>query len=406
MTEKKYNLTIAFSLVTSLFFLWGVSYGLLDTMNKNFQDQLGINKANSGLLQFAYFGAYFVVALPAGWIMAKAGYKTGIIIGLSLFAAGSLLFIPATSLHQFWFFLLSFFILACGLGFLETAANPYITLLGNPKTADARINFSQSFNGLGQAVGPFLGGFFILGIEKVEGANHLAQNMAGVRMVYVGIAIILILIIIAFLLTKMPDKRAAEENKEATNNSSAKNPLSSPAFKKGLLAQFLYVGAQVTAAAFFINYATSHWSGLSSEHAAYLLSASLTSFMIGRFVSTGIMLKFSAEKIMGVYAVVNTFLLILVCFGIEKISVIALMASFFFMSIMFPSIFSLSIRELDSNTAKIGSSYLIMSIVGGALYPSVQGWIADITGSIALSYVLPLTSYLYVIWFSFTYKRS
>ncbi len=392
------NVKVAFILVTSLFLLWGLSYGLLDVMNKNFQNQLGITKANSGLLQAAYFGAYFVIAIPASMVARKYSYKVGIIMGLFLYAVGALMIIPASNNANFYMFLLAFFVLACGLGSLETNANPYITKLGSDDKASFRINFAQSFNGVGQFIGPILGGQLFLAVSH----GNIEENMANVQMVYVGIAAIVICIMIAFLVTKMPDSVDDEQESEKIEGSCAYNEvLKYKHFKLGVLAQFLYVAAQVGAGAFFINYAVEHWEGLKDADAASYLSIALVAFLIGRVVTTPLMVKFQSHIILGIYSLINTILVCSLFVLHGQISVYALIAVFFFMSISFPTIFALSVVKIPTSFVKPASSMLIMSIVGGAIMPYFMGKIADISGSTAMGFFLLVPCFLYVAWYGF-----
>lgn len=399
MKTSSANIKLAIALVTSLFFLWGVSYGLLDVMNKNFQTHLGINKANSGFLQMAYFGAYFVIAIPASKVAQKYSYKMGIIMGLLLYAIGALLIIPASSNANFNLFLLAFFVLACGLGSLETNANPYITKLGSDETSSFRINMAQSFNGVGQFIGPIIGGKLFLSLSH----GNLDANMKNVQMVYVGIAAIVIAIMLVFLLTKMPDggsSDAEEVSVQPTVSGSGPSLLSYPHFKFGVLAQFLYIAAQVGAGAFFVNYSVEHWQGLTDEKAAYLFSVALVAFMVGRVVSTPLMKILPANKLLGIYSIANVLLILLVYAGINQISVWILIAVFFFMSISFPTIFSLSLMNLPDEKVKPASSLLIMSIVGGAIMPTIMGSVADSMGT-ATSFLLLVPCFAYVVWYAF-----
>ncbi|PAF42282.1 L-fucose:H+ symporter permease [Helicobacter sp. 11S03491-1] len=387
------NFKIAFILVTSLFFLWGLSYGLLDVMNKNFQTHLGITKANSGLLQTAYFGAYFVMALPAGWIANRFSYKVGIIVGLLLYAIGALLIIPASNGADFDLFLFAFFVLACGLGSLETNANPYITKLGQEKDAAFRINVAQSFNGVGQFVGPILGGHLFLSLAN----GHLEKNMSNVQGVYVGIAFIVLLIMLVFILVKMPQANLKDEE-DVHEHICLKKIFSYPHFNFGLLAQFLYVAAQVGAGAFFINYATEHWTELSDEKAAYYLSAALVAFMLGRVFTTPLMKIFSPQKLLAIYSGINVILGAILFMGIPVVSVYVLIGVFFFMSISFPTIFALATKDLHTRHVKFGSSLLVMSIVGGAIMPYLMGKVSDNFGT-SYGYLLLVPCFAYVAWY-------
>lgn len=365
------NLRLAFVLVTSLFFLWGFSYGLLDVLNKHFQETLDITRARSALLQAAYFGAYFLMALPAAKLMERYGYKTGILLGLGLFATGALLFIPATGAGVFEYFLFALFVIACGLACLETAANPYVTVLGAPESSERRLNLSQSFNGLGSFIAPIIGGklFFGASSSGISGSH-------GVQMIYVAIALVVIAIAMLIWRTKMPEIRGDESIGETAESSA---PLFSRRhFTLAVVAQFFYVAAQVGAGAFFINYVVEHAPGMGSERAAYLLSVALGCFLAGRFLTTALMGAIAPARLLTVYAVVNVLLTGVVIAGLGWTSVVALIATFFFMSIMFPTIFALGVKGLGAQT-KRGASFIIMSIVGGAIVPWFMGRIADVT---------------------------
>ncbi|MQP77589.1 L-fucose:H+ symporter permease [Stenotrophomonas sp. MYb238] len=367
---RRYRL--AFVLVTSLFFLWGFSYGLLDVLNKHFQEALDITRARSALLQAAYFGAYFLMALPAARLMERHGYKTGILLGLGLFAAGALLFIPATAAGVFEYFLFALFVIACGLACLETAANPYATVLGPAESSERRLNLAQSFNGLGTFIAPFIGGklFFGASASGISGSH-------GVQLIYVATAIVVIAIAVLVWRTRMPE--ATGEAAVATAATGHVPLFAQRHFVFAVVAQFFYVAAQVGVGAFFINYAVDHVPGLSSERAAYLLAVALGCFLAGRFLTTALMGAVSPARLLAVYAVVNIVLCGVVVAGLGKVSVAALIAVFFFMSMMFPTIFALGVKGLGAQT-KRGASFIIMAIVGGAIVPWFMGRIADARG--------------------------
>ena len=389
--SKSYLIPII--LVTSLFFLWGLAYGLLDVLNKHFQETLHINKMRSTLLQAAYFGAYFLMALPAGWVMNKLGYKKGIIAGLLLYAAGALLFYPSAQQASFPFFLAAMFILACGLTFLETAANPYITVLGNPETAAFRLNLSQSFNGVGSFLGPVIGGALFFGDQETAGAAELGN----VKFVYIIIAVIVLAVAFLFVRVNMPEVKDEELPGEGSSPVADKPLFSQPHFVWAIVSPVFYVAAQVGIAALFINYCTEKGLGIDSERAAYLLSASLVLFTIGRFAGTALMKKIAPARLMAIYAAVNVALCAMVIWGEGMPSVYALMAIFFFESIMFPTIFALGIRGLGAHT-KRGSSFIIMSIVGGALVPYAMGWLAENYGT-PFSYTIPMACFAVVFFY-------
>ncbi|MBZ7963842.1 L-fucose:H+ symporter permease [Campylobacter sp. 2457A] len=406
MTDSK-NIKIAIILVTSLFFLWGVSYGLIDVMNKNFQNHLHITQHESGFLQLAYFGAYFIIALPAGYIANKYSYKVGIMFGLALYAIGSLMIIPATNLASFHLFLFAFFILACGIGSLEASANPYMVKLGDEKNASFRINAAQSFNGFGQFLGPIIGGALFLSItkqgqsaskEQIETA--LVENMGNVQLVYVGIAAIVILILIAFALNKIPEGSAVNSDYKQKDYSKSIEVFKHRHFNLGLLAQFLYIANQVAAGAFFINYVVEHNENLKDEQGAYYFSIALVAFMIGRIVSTPLMKKIKGENILGIYSLINTVLCIGLYFVHGFLSIVLLIAVFFFMSISFPTIFAIATKNLPFNQVKLGGSLLVMSVVGGAIMPSIVGLINDHYNT-SMGYLAMAPLFLYVAWYGF-----
>ncbi|WP_349688491.1 L-fucose:H+ symporter permease [Campylobacter jejuni] len=407
MTDSK-NIKIAIVLVTSLFFLWGVSYGLIDVMNKNFQNHLHISQHESGFLQFAYFGAYFIIALPAGgYIANRFSYKMGIIFGLALYAIGALLIIPATNLASFHLFLFAFFILACGIGSLETSANPYMTKLGDEKNASFRINAAQSFNGLGQFVGPIIGGALFLSITKQEeGASKeqieaaLVANMGNVQLVYIGIAVIVILILIAFVANKLPEGSAVSDDYKQKDDSKPIYVFKHRHFNLGLLAQFLYIANQVAAGAFFINYVVEHNEGLKDAQGAYYFFIALVAFMLGRIVSTPLMKIIKGEKILGFYSLINVLICFSLYFASGFFSIVLLIALFFFMSISFPTIFAVATKNLPLNQVKLGGSLLVMSIVGGAIMPIIIGFINDHYGTGA-GYLAMAPLFLYVAWYGF-----
>jgi FHS family L-fucose permease-like MFS transporter len=387
------NYTLPLILVTSLFFLWGLAYGLLDVLNKHFQETLNITRQRSTLLQAAYFGAYFLIALPAGIFMNKAGYKKGIMAGLLLYATGALLFYPSASMASFPFFLLSLFILASGLTFLETAANPYITVLGKPETSEFRLNLSQSFNGVGSFIGPIIGGMLFFGNEKTAGTEG---NLDNVKLVYIGIAAIVLIVCWIFFRTPMPEIK--EDNLVSEAAATSPKKLSGQShFIWAVITQFFYVAAQVGIAALFINYCTEKNVGISNEQASYYLSASLLLFTIGRFAGTAIMKFIAPNKLLALYAVINIILCAIAVWFDGMLPIYALMAIFFFESIMFPTIFALGVKNLGTDT-KRGSSFIIMSIVGGAIMPYLMGWMAD-QYSTAFAYIIPMFCFLFVVYY-------
>lgn len=393
MNNNSRNYTLPIILVISLFFLWGLAYGLLDVLNKHFQETLNITKQRSTLLQAAYFGAYFLIALPAGVFMQKAGYRKGIITGLLLYATGAILFYPSAQNESFPFFLLALFVLASGLTFLETAANPYITVLGKPESSEFRLNLAQSFNGVGSFLGPIIGGALFFGNKPTTGSSQLDT----VKYVYIAIAAIVLLVAFLFFKTQMPEVKE-EELVIDEKGHAGKKLFQHTHFIWAIVAQFFYVAAQVGTAALFINYCTEKNVGINNARAAYLLSGSLVLFTAGRFAGTALMKVIAPNKLLALYALINICLCAVVVLVPGIISVYSLMAIFFFESIMFPTIFALGIKNLGVYTKK-GASYIIMSIVGGALVPLVMGSLAQ-SHSTPFSYIVPMICFVFVFFFA------
>jgi FHS family L-fucose permease-like MFS transporter len=406
---------LPFMLVTSLFLLWGFAHGLLDVLNKHFQNILHVSKAQSGLVQFSLYIGYLIMAIPAGLIMKRFGYKFGIILGLGLFALGAFLFYPAATFGSFYPFLIALFIIACGLACLETAANPYSTALGPKESASQRINFSQSFNGLGWILGPLIGGLLIFGASKTGSANKFDSLLTP----YMIIGSVVVLVAIAFIFTPLPDI------KEKDIEGSEENPpmrmlLKHPFFIIAVVAQFLYVAAQTGINSFFINYVTEELPNVqvpienimkslgyfgdvfmprNPEQAASLILAfgGMGLFWIGRLSGSFILKFLNPSKMLIIYGLISTLLVLLVVLGLGTISVIALFSTYFFMSIMFPTIFALGIRDLGALTKK-GSSFLVMAVAGGAFCPPIMGAIADHV-SMAIGFLIPMTCFSFIFYF-------
>lgn len=385
------NYTIPLILVTSLFFLWGLAYGLLDVLNKHFQEALNVTKTRSTLLQAAYFGAYFLIALPAGLFMNRFGYKNGILLGLLLYAFGAFLFYPSAQTASFDFFLLALFILAAGLTCLETAANPYVTVLGDPKTSAFRLNLSQCFNGVGSFVGPLIAAELFFGGSSGTDSSDLGS----VKTVYIVIAIVVLCIAFMFWRTHLPEIKE-EKSDTAAAGVAGKSLFQHSHFVFGVIAQFFYVAAQVGIAALFINYCTEADSTINNAKGSYLLSVSLALFTLGRFAGTALMKRIAPNTLLTAFAVINILLCVAVVWGTGWFSVYALMAVFFFESIMFPTIFALGVKDMGALTKK-ASSFQIMAIVGGAIMPFVMGMLSE--NGTAQSYIVPLLCFVIVAWY-------
>jgi FHS family L-fucose permease-like MFS transporter len=392
----------AIALITSLFFLWGVALNLNPILITHLKKACELNIRQSSLVDSASYLAYFIFPIPAALFMRKYGYKGGILLGLILFACGAFLFYPASVVRNYPFFLFALFVLFSGAAFLETAANPYITVLGDPATATRRINFSQSFNGLAASLAPLIGGAFILSGKTLTDAQkagmthdqlntYLNKEASSVQIPYIIIG--LVVLTVAILILRKPLPEIVEEDEGLKNEKRSYTHLIT-----GIIAQFFYVGAQAGVLGFFILF-SEHVAGLGEKSAAYYLAAATFGFMLGRFSGTYLMKFISPVKLLFGYSFINMILLVLAVTLHDKFPVFALIGVTFFMSIMFPTIFSLSIRGLGSFT-KIGSSFVIMAIVGGAIIPPIMGIVADKT-NIQYAYLVPIVCFLYIFCFAY-----
>ena len=407
------NWLFPFILVTSLFFFWGFVHNLDPILIPHLRKAFNLTDLQSSLVDSSVFIAYFVMALPAGYIMRKYGYKSGIMIGLLLFGAGSILFVPAANSLQYIYFLGALFVIACGLTFLETAANPYVTILGPAESATKRLNFSQSFNGLAAFIAPAYIGPMILSdnnytqvqVEAMTPAvRHafIVSEADSVKMPYLILGLIILAVAVIFYFTNMPDVK--DEDVEGEGGASFAGALKSMRLRWGILAQFFYVGAQVCVGSFFIKMATTS-AGIGEDSAAKYLGLFGLAFMLGRFFGTFLMQYINPRKLLILYTIVNIILSITAITGTGMLVVYCLIAIAFFMSIMFPTIFSMGIEGLGHNT-KIGSSLIVMSIVGGAFLPPILGLISDETASIQYGYIVPLVCFLVILLFAFNVHKT
>ncbi len=492
------SLAFTFALVSSLFLLWGFCNGMIDVMDKHFQEQLGLNKSQSAWVQFAHYLGYFLMSMPAGWLASKLGYKGGIISGLLIVALGGFWFIPATHIAAFWAFLLGVCVIASGLTFLETVANPYTTVLGDPKYAATRINLAQSCNGVGWILGPVVGGMFFYS----KNAAGVSTGSETLYIPYVAVAILVIVIAVTFYFASVPDVRAADDYQldtrdEGTAEGAAaerqfSRPLvyfllwfnsavllfacgmilwvilstigvaestvhrlmwtggiaglaiaalalapvakkishhsvwSHPHFSSAVLAQFFYVAAQAGIFSFFINYMTTEtppipaaWDAgwlhgllettksghlmVSSQGAATLQSFGAASFLIGRFTGAGLLRKFSAHRILGLYAVLNVVACTLVFLKLGWLSVFSVFAAYFLMSIMFPTIFALGIFGLGARSKK-ASAFIVMAIMGGAILPKLMGHVADLY-DMSTGFIVPAVCFALVALYGLGWSK-
>lgn len=399
---SKNGTRFAVILITSLFFLWGLAININPILIPHLKKACQLSDLESAFIDSATFLAYFIMAIPAGRFMERFGYKGGILFGLILFACGAFLFFPAAETRSFIFFLIALFVIACGLTFLETAANPYITVLGDPKTATQRINFAQSFNGLAATLAPLIGGRFILSgknLSAQEEAGMTAQQLndyldleaSAVKIPFLVVGVVVLTVAIFFWRTKLPEIAENREQKESGSIWKEKNLI------LGVIAQFFYVGAQVCVSSFFIRF-SHHVAGMEESSAYVFLSVALLGFMIGRFVGTFLLNFIPASRLLAIYSLVNVLLLISAVMLDGMFSIYALIGVEFFMSIMFPTIFSLSISGLGART-KEGASLVIMSIVGGAIFPVIMGGVSDLT-NIQLSYLVPAACFFVIFYFA------
>ncbi len=457
------NMLFTFMLVTSLFLLWGFCNGMIDILNKHFQDSLHINKEQSGLVQSANYLAYFLMAIPAGLIARKLGYKGGILIGLTLIASGAFWFVHAVSIGEYWAFLLGLFVIATGMTCLETIANPYTTVLGPPESGATRINMAQTINGAGWILGPIVGSRFVLA------GNNGANANAGLTTPYLAIGIFVAVLLVIFAMSPVPDLHAVDESKLAADQKKRLAPsigqiavigivlqivcgllyffiapilqliwtllnlnqtwflptkigllfvaynaafilvcknwdlFRRKHFTLGIATQFLYVAAQTGIFSFCVNYIIENDPGVTAEKAGYWLGAiGFVLFASGRLVGSIVISQFKPNLVLAAYAVINI-ALAAVCMTGGTLGLYAMFGTFFFMSVMFPTIFALGIRGLGDYT-KLGSSLIVMSIVGGAIAAPFMGHIAD-KSSMHEGFVVPLVCFVLIAIYGLFWQK-
>ncbi|PAW76663.1 MAG: hypothetical protein B9S32_14095 [Verrucomicrobia bacterium Tous-C9LFEB] len=420
--EDGKNYTVTFILISSLFLLWGFCNGMIDVMDKHFQDQLHLTKSQSAWVQVAHYMGYCFMSLPAGWLARRLGYKGGLISGLLIVALGGFWFIPATQIASLWAFLLGVFILAMGLTFLETIANPYTTVLGDPHYAAARINLAQSCNGIGWILGPVVGGMFFYSSEGAEAASKTLY------IPYLAVALIVLVMAAVFFFATIPEIQAEDAyTAETPVAGKPKSIWSHPHFVGAVIAQFCYVAAQAGIFSFFINYIVaeippvsealaSGWllkGGAILRDGAYFVDEKgatvllgyigFTLFLLGRFSGSILLRKVPAHTILGLYGLINAALMLVIFAKIGWLSVAALFLSFYFMSIMFPTIFALGIFGLGEQSKK-ASSFIVMAIMGGAVMPKLMGWVGD-HYNMSRGFIVPFFCFAYVAFYSFGWPK-
>ncbi len=398
---------LPFSLVVGVFFLWGMAHSLDSILIPHLQKACQLNNLQSTLVDTSVFLAYFLMAIPAGILLKRLGYKFTIILGLLAFAGGAFLFVPAADARSYGLFLTALFIIGCGLTTLETAANPYAAVLGPPESATSRLNLAASFNGLAVFVAPIIGANMILsGKEYSKGqlaamteaarSTYLHHEAAAVKLPYIVLGGVLVAVAVLFFFSKLPEVKAAEA--EPSTGGGFFGVLRHRHLTWAVVAQFFYVGAQVCVTSFFIRMAK-QGAGVDEKTAGYYLAVYGLLFMVGRFIGTALLKYIASQRLLSIYAIIAMALCAVAVFGDGAYVIYALGGLGFFMSIMFPTIFALGIAGLGDDT-KPGSSWLVMSIVGGAIMPPLMGSLIDLRGdNIQIGYLIPLACYLVVLLF-------
>ena len=398
---------LPFSLVVGVFFLWGMAHSLDSILIPHLQKACQLNNRQSTLVDTAVFLAYFLMAIPAGILLKRLGYKATIILGLLAFAGGAFLFVPAADARSYGLFLTALFIIGCGLATLETAANPYAAVLGPPESSTSRLNLAASFNGLAVFVAPIIGANMILSGKEYTKAQlaampdavritYLNHEAAAVKLPYIVLGGVLVAVAVLFFFSKLPEVRAAEA--EPSEGGGFFAVLKHRHLTWAVVAQFFYVGAQVCVTSFFIRMAK-QGAGVDAKTAGYYLAAYGLLFMVGRFIGTALLKYIASQKLLSLYSVMAMALCAVAVFGDGSYVIYALGGLGFFMSIMFPTIFALGIAGLGDDT-KPGSSWLVMSIVGGAIMPPLMGTLIDLRGdNIQIGYLIPMVCYLVILLF-------
>lgn len=406
-TEKKFIVVLGF--VISLFLFWAIALTMGDVLNKHFQNVLKVSKSESGLVQLSIFGAYAIMGIPAGLFMKKYGYKKGVLLGLILFACGAFLFIPASEKSSFTYFRMALFVLAMGMATLETVAHPFVAALGDERTSDQRVNFAQAFNGLGAIIGPLLGGYFIF---KLGSQDSIENGLVSVKNLYTGIGIVILSIAIIFAFLKVPNLKNphAEEEKlleDSTGETYNHDVITGAPLRKqrhfifAVIAQFFNIAAQGGTWAYFINYGVEKMH-LKEIDASYYFSLSMAMMMIGRFIGTFLMKYIAPNKLLAIYTLCNIVLCVIISQSMGWTSFVALILLNFFLSVMYPTIFSLGLKKLG-NKIEQGSSFLVMAMFGGAVFPPIMGKIAE--KNIAHAYLLPIVCYVFIFLFAVKYYK-
>lgn len=390
---KSKTFTVALSMVICLFFLWAISNNLLSSVVKKMMTLFDIDQAKAEFVETSYWFAYFLFPIPIAMFMKRYSYKAGIVLGLLIAAVGGLLFLPVTRIHSFPLYLCAFFIVAIGMCFLETAANPYVTELGDPATAPRRLNLAQAFNGLGA----FIAAMFLSKIILGTGANtSMESEIHTFRMTYAIFAIVLIVIAVVFIFTRLPRIQAEDEDKEGTKLISFK-VLKRRHLRNGVIAQFFYNGGQTAVNSLFLVYCI-NYVGMTNSQATTFFGFYMLFFLLGRWIGTTLMVKFRPENMLVVYGIANVLLCVFVCIIGGKAAVFAMMGISFFMSIMYPTQFSLALVDLKGDT-KSGSAFLVMAIVGNSILPILTAYVQKSMANPNIAYFIPLICFAVCAWY-------
>jgi FHS family L-fucose permease-like MFS transporter len=405
---------VAFVLVTSLFFLWGIPNNLNDILIRQFMKSFPITRLEAGLVQSAFYTGYFLLAMPSAFYMRRFGYKAGFITGLILFGGGTFLFWPASLIGRYIPFLIALFIIAAGLAFLETASNTFIALAGPPETSERRLNLSQAFNPLGSITGAWIGTTFILsGVElsparigslKASGRYAAYVHSETLRVVspYVVLGVVAWSLVVIIGRTRFPTLRS-DEPAEPVRHLGLVTLLRNKHLLFSVVAQFFYVGAQVSTWSYFIQY-VQQYTGQNEKTGGYFLTGTLAMFGLGRFSSAAIMKHVQPARLMGIYSLINVVLVATAILHPGWDGVWAIFVTSFFMSLMYPTIFALGLHGLGEDS-KVGGSLLVMAIIGGAVLTPLMGVIADKSVNLALAYSVPLAGYVVIACYSFFGQR-
>ena len=428
LVPRKYLFT--FILITSIFALWGFANDITNPMVAAFQTVMELSAAKASMVQFAFYGGYATMAVPAALFIRKFSYKSGIMLGLTLYAGGAFLFIPAAAYQEFTFFCLSLYILTFGLAFLETTANPFILSLGDKETATRRLNMAQAFNPMGSLCGMSVASLIVLpqlisdrrdeagqilffGLSEAEKAQIRLHDLAVIRDPYVGIGIVVLFMLSIIAITRMP-KTQSEEQKALGHTHTAKQTLinlwHNTIYREGVLAQMFYVAAQIMTWTFIIQYADN--LGINKATAQMYNIAAMSMFLCSRFISTFLMKYVNGRKLLAIFGCGAALCATGAILIVGMVGLYCLVGISFFMSLMFPTIYGIALEDVDSQDATLGAAFLVMAIVGGALMPPLQGMIIDqqsILGhpAVNVSFVLPLICFIMIIGYGYrSYQKG